>query len=371
MEEHPITSVLKFFLLSLLALLVLVSSGLLYRLYEQKRIANSTKISTAGGIDLLGNVMLGNEEQWVLIRGKKQTNPVLLYLHGGPGSFIIPRARDFGKHLEEDFVVVYWDQRGSGKSFRSGVAASSMNLDQFIEDTRELVEVLQRRFNVPKVYLAGNSWGAALGTLTAQKYPDMFYAYVGTGQLVDTKKAEAISYDFTLKQARETDNKEALRELNDMGPPPWDYQTMNKQRKWLRRFGGTIYEEKESTGSFLSDFMGKMLLSPEYSLMEIIENSTDPNFAVRNLWDDIADINLFEQVPRLEIPVYFIAGKHDYNTPTELVREYYERLEAPKGKHFILFDNAAHMPEFEDTALFYQIMVDSVLAQTYPASDQR
>ncbi len=92
---------------------------------------------------------------------------------------------------------------------------------------------------------------------------------------------------------------------------------------------------------------------------------------MRNLWDDIAEINLFEQVPRLEIPVYFIAGKHDYNTPTELVREYYEQLEAPKGKHFILFDNAAHMPEFEDTALFYQIMVDSVLAQTYPASDQR
>jgi len=371
MEEHPITSVLKFFLLSLLALLVLVSSGLLYRMYEQNRVANATKITTAGGIDLLGNVMLGGEEQWVLIRGKKQTNPVLLYLHGGPGSFIIPRARDFGHYLEEDFVVVYWDQRGSGKSFRSGVPANSMNLKQFIGDTRELVEVLQRRFNVPKVYLAGNSWGAALGALTVREHPELFYAYIGTGQLVDTKRAEAISYDFTLNQARETDNKEALRELTDMGPPPWDYQIMNKQRKWLRRFGGTIYDEKESTGSFLSDFMGKMLLSPEYSLMEIIENSTDPNFAVRNLWDDIANINLFEQVPKLDVPVYLIAGKHDYNTPTELVKEYFEQLEAPEGKHFVLFENAAHMPEFEEPQRFYQIMVDSVLAQTHPEIDRR
>lgn len=371
MEEHPITSVLKFFLLSLLALLVLVSSGLLYRLYEQKRVKNTTQITTPGGIDLLGNVMLGGEEQWVLIRGQKQTNPVLLYLHGGPGSFIIPRARDLGSQLEKDFVVVYWDQRGSGKSYRSGMPPNTMNLNQFISDTRELVEVLKQRFNVPKIYLVGNSWGAALGTMVAEQYPDLFYAYVGTGQLVNTRLAESISYEFTLSEARETDNKEALRELTEMGPPPWDYQTMNKQRKWLRRFGGTIYAEKETTSSFLSDFMGKMLLSPEYTLMEIIENSADPNFAVRNLWDDIGDINLFESVPNIEVPVYFIAGRHDYNTPSELVEQYYEELEAPEGKHLIWFDYAAHMPEFEDPELFHSVMVDSVLTQTFPASDQR
>lgn len=371
MEEHPITSVLKFFLLSLLALLVLVSSGLLYRMYEQNRVTTTTKINTEGGIDLLGNVMLGGEEQWVLIRGKKQTNPVLLYLHGGPGSFIIPRAREFGTLLEEDFVVVYWDQRGSGKSYRSGVPVNSMNLDQFISDTRELVDVLKQRFNVPKIYLVGNSWGAALGALTVERYPELFYAYVGTGQLVNTARAETISYEFTLNEAKTTQNREAIKELTQMGPPPWDYNTMTKHRKWLRRFGGTIYEEKESANSFLSDFMGKMLLSPEYSLMEIVENSMDPNFAVRNLWDDIAGIDLFEQVPSIDVPVYFIAGRHDYNTPSELVEEYYEKLDAPKGKHLIWFENAAHMPEFEDPQQYYKIMVDSVLAATYPTVEQQ
>lgn len=365
MEEHPVTSVLKFFLLSLLALLVLVSSGLLYRMYEQNRVASSTKISTSGGIDLLGNIMLGGEEQWLLIRGEKQTNPVLLYLHGGPGSFVIPRARDFGRQLEKDFVVVYWDQRGSGKSFHPKVPVNTMNLEQFISDTHELVKVLTQRFNVPKVYLVGNSWGAALGALTVERYPELFYAYVGTGQLVNTEKAEAISYQFTLDKAKITENREALKELTTMGPPPWDYEKMNKQRKWLRRFGGTIYENTESANSFLSDFMGKMLLSPEYSLMEIVENSLDPNFAVRNLWDDIADIDLVEQVPRIEVPVYFIAGRHDYNTPSELVEDYYKQLDAPAGKHLIWFENAAHMPEFEDPNQFYQIMVDSVLHSTY------
>ena len=371
MEEHPITSVLKFFLLSLLAFLVLVGSGLLYRLYEQNRVKNATQITTQGGIDLLGNVILGGEEQWVLIRGRKQTNPVLLYLHGGPGSFIIPRARDFGTRLEEDFVVVYWDQRGSGKSYRTGMPPNSMNIEQFISDTHELVEVLKQRFNVPKVYLVGNSWGAALGTMVAEQYPDLFYAYIGTGQLVNTRMAESISYEFTLNEAKETNNKEAIRELTEMGPPPWDYQTMNKQRKWLRRFGGTIYAENETANSFLSEFMGKMLLSPEYTLMEILENSTDPNFAIRNLWDDIGSINLFEQVPRLEIPVYFIAGRHDYNTPSELVEQYYEQLEAPEGKRLIWFEYAAHMPEFEAPDQFYSVMVDSVLTQTFPPSDAR
>jgi len=371
MEEHPITSVLKFFLLSLLALLVLVSSGLLYRLYEQKRVKNASQITTEGAIDLLGNVILGGEEQWVLIRGENQTNPVLLYLHGGPGSFIIPRARDLGQHLEKNFVVVYWDQRGSGKSYQTGMPESTMNIDQFVSDTYELVEVLKKRFNVPKIYLVGNSWGAALGTMVAEKYPEQFYAYVGTGQLVNTRMAEAISYEFTLTEAEESDNREALRELREMGPPPWDYQTMNKQRKWLRRFGGTIYAEKETTSSFLSEFMGKMLLSPEYKLIEIFENTADPNFAIRNLWEDIAEINLFESVPKLDVPVYFIAGEHDYNTPSELVEQYYNELEAPEGKHLIWFDNAAHLPEFEDPNLFYSIMVDSVLAQTFPPSDAR
>ncbi len=366
MEEHPITSVLKFFLLSLLALVALVSTGLLYRMYEQNRVVETTQISTPGGIDMLGNLLLGGEEQWVLIRGEKQTNPVILYLHGGPGSFVIPRARDFGLELEKDFVVVYWDQRGSGKSYRTGLPAESMNIDQFIADTKELAEVLKRRFRVPKIYLVGNSWGAALGMMTAARYPESFYAFVGTGQLVNTARAEALSYEFTLREARNTNNREAMRELQAMGPPPWDYRTMNRQRKWLRRFGGTIYAERESTGSFLSDFMGKMLLSPEYTLIEIIENSSDPNYAVRTLWDDLTTINLFEDVPRIDVPVYFIAGRHDYNTPSELVKKYYEQLEAPQGKHLIWFEDAAHMPEFEKPAQFHRVMVDSVLAQTYP-----
>jgi pimeloyl-ACP methyl ester carboxylesterase len=366
MEEHPITSVLKFFLLSLFALVALITTGLLYRLYEQNRTVEATNITTPGGIDLLGNVTIGGEEQWVLIRGQKQTNPVLLYLHGGPGSFIIPRARDFGLPLEQDFVVVYWDQRGSGKSYYRGMSPETMDMERFVSDTQELVEVLKRRFNVPKIYLAGNSWGSALGMLAAERNPGSFYAFVGSGQLVNTARAEALSYEFTLREARNANNREAIRELSEMGPPPWDYRTMNKQRKWLRRFGGTIYEEREAAGSFLSDFMGKMLLCPEYTLLEIFEVSSDPNFAVRHLWDDLSQVNLFEDVPRIEVPVYFVAGRHDYNTPSELVKKYYEQLEAPAGKHLIWFEEAAHMPEFERPAQYHQVLVDSVLAQTYP-----
>ena len=348
--------------------MVLIASGLLYRMYEQNNITSETMIQGPGGIDLLGNVILGGEEQWVLIRGKKQTNPVLLYLHGGPGSFVIPRARDFGHRLEEDFVVVYWDQRGSGKSFRSGIPADSMHLERFIEDTHELAEVLKRRFNVPKIYLVGNSWGAALGALTAHRYPESFYAFVSTGQLVNTARAEGAAYTFTLTTAKETGNKEATRELTEIGPPPWDYQVVNKHRKWIRRFGGTIYAEKEqegSTSSFLSEFVGKMLLSPEYTLVEIVENCSDPNFAIRHLWDEVANINLFVQVPKLEVPTYFIAGKHDKNTPPELIEEYYDYLDAPAGKKLIWFDNAAHMPEFEDIDEFYSVMVNTVLNETY------
>ncbi|MCB0832832.1 MAG: alpha/beta hydrolase, partial [Bacteroidetes bacterium] len=116
----------------------------------------------------------------------------------------------------------------------------------------------------------------------------------------------------------------------------------------------------------LSDFMGRMMLSPEYTLLEILEISSDPNFAVRTLWDDLGQINLFEDVPNVKVPVYFIAGRHDYNTPSELVKKYFDQLDAPAGKHLIWFEDAAHMPEFEQPDQFHRVMVDSVLAQTYP-----
>ena len=365
MEEHPITSVIKFFLLSLLALMVLVGSGLLYRTYEQNRVEKSTQITSTGGIDMLGHLVLGGMEQWMLIRGQQQTNPVLLYLHGGPGSFVIPRVRDFGQRLEEDFVVVYWDQRGSGKSYGTGMDASKMNLQQFVDDTSELVGVLKRRFNVDKIYLAGNSWGAALGAYVVQRQPESFYAFVGTGVLVNTHQADSLSYRFTLSEAQASGNDEAYDELSALGEPPWDYDAMYKQRKWLRRFGGTIYAEKETNGSFLSDFMGKMLVSPEYSLLEIIENSYDPNFALRNLWDDVGQIDLMTQVPELDVPVYFIAGRHDYNTPGQLAEAYLDSLQAP-SKRMIWFENTAHIPELENPERFYRVMRNTVLAETYP-----
>ena len=128
---------------------------------------------------------MGGVEQWILIRGNDTAKPILLFLHGGPGSPMMVMQRPHLGKLEKSFVVVQWDQRGSGKSYSAIIPNADMNIQQFISDTHELTELLCRRFHQKKIYLIGHSWGTALGTMTAQKYPESYYAYIGIAQVVN------------------------------------------------------------------------------------------------------------------------------------------------------------------------------------------
>lgn len=145
-----------------------------------------------GSIASLEKVYIGGVKQWILIRGRSVNNPVLLFLHGGPGSAEWPLVRDYNRSLEDHFIHVYWEQRGAGKSYSKNIG--NMHIDQFISDTRELLQYLQKRVNREKVFLIGHSWGSLLGILTAEKYPELFHAYIGVGQFVSAKEQEEISY---------------------------------------------------------------------------------------------------------------------------------------------------------------------------------
>jgi pimeloyl-ACP methyl ester carboxylesterase len=149
----------------------------------------------------------------LLIRGWDRSNPILLHLHGGPGSADISIARFFDTELIEHFTVVHWDQRGAGKSFSPDIPPESMTRDQFVEDIRELAVLLGKRFDVPRIYLVGHSWGSEIGALAASRYPELFHAYVGVAQVVEESEQERISYQFVLDKAREAGNQKAIREL--------------------------------------------------------------------------------------------------------------------------------------------------------------
>jgi len=214
---------LKYVVLPFIAICILaILSFFSVRAYVQNQVRRQTEITSPNGIESLEMVRLGGIEQCISIRGWDKDNPVLLHLHGGPGTAEILFARYLDSELEKHVVVVRWDQRGAGKSYNPDIPPETMNTDQFISDTCELAEMLRKRFDEEKVYLVGHSWGSALGALTAARYPEFFHAFVGVAQFVDATENEEMTYQFTLDRAEESGNRQALSEIKEIGVPAWD-----------------------------------------------------------------------------------------------------------------------------------------------------
>lgn len=317
-------------------------------------------------LNALATIPLGGVKQSLLVQGKHESDPVLLFLHGGPGVPIIPFVRDFDANarLQEHFVMVYWDQRGAGKSYHDDIPTDSMHIEQFLADTYELVEILRARFQTPKIYLMGHSWGSILGVLTVARHPELFYAYVGIGQAVNLRENEKISYQFVVDVARKTDNRRALHQLLAIGPPPYqNYKEMLVERKWVNRFGGGRRAARTAPGSPLG-IARNSTPSSVFPLTGALDWLHGPYFSLEHLWDELQSVNLFQQAPTLKVPVYFLAGKYDYYAPSRIAQSYYQALHAPQGKTFIWFEHSAHTPPTEEPDKFYHVLVDQVLKGT-------
>ncbi len=362
--------------LSILARYIVVPAGLLiiavlllfsfYAGYQRYQAAQAFRIDTPEGIQSLEQVTLGGVEQWISIRGHDRNNPVLLFLHGGPGSPETPVVRHFNSALEEYFVVVNWDQRGAGKSYNPDIPVESMTIEQFVSDTLELTHLLRKRFNQEKIYLMGHSWGTIIGTPAVQQQPELYHAFIGVGQAVSFKEGEKISYNFTLDEAYRLGDEKAIQQLEEIGPPPYlgdDFlNRIGVQRTWLQKFGGVDYTERNPTRADIK-YVWLFLTAPEYSLRDTVNMLQGGQFSIRALWEELHQFNFLEEIPRLEVPVYFLMGRHDYITVFELVEEYYEMLEAPH-KELIWFDNSAHSPIFEEPERFVEVVTKQILPDT-------
>ncbi|UCE08085.1 MAG: alpha/beta hydrolase, partial [bacterium] len=276
-------------------------------------------------INSLEKIILGNVEQWILIRGEDLSNPILLFLHGGPGFPQIPFTHIDSDRLEKNFIVVNWDQRGAGKSYNEAIPKETMNIEQFLSDTHELIQFLKVRFSKDKIFLIGHSWGSILGMYTAFRHPNDLYAFIGMGQVVNMKKSELISYRYTLEKAKEADDSDAIEILTKIGPPPYDggYQSLSAQRTLLEKYGGSFRKiSYQDLGRYWNT-------SPYYS--DIDKSNLMRAFVhTQNImWDKLMGINLVADIQKLQIPVYFFTGRYDYQTPFELLEEYFKVLEAP------------------------------------------
>jgi pimeloyl-ACP methyl ester carboxylesterase len=309
-------------------------------------------MGTPNGIAELQPIELNGYPQWLLIRGQDVSKPLLLFLHGGPGESNMWTAHYAMKELEQHFVCVNWDQRGTGKSFRPGPPPETMTIDQFVQDTITLIELLRARFGKQKVLLFGHSWGSMLAMKVATARPDLLYAVIGMGQFVDGNRGEDLSYRYVLERAYAEHNRKAIRSLEQLGPPPYRTGGLFVQRRWLVHYGGFLHAL--GTRAFLSI----LLHAPEYSLRDCIRNlrMTDMKFSCRWLEDEITRVNVLQEIRKLSVPVVFFAGSYDYTTPFVLVEQFYASLQAP-SKKLIWFEHSAHNPDIEEPDKFQRELI--------------
>jgi pimeloyl-ACP methyl ester carboxylesterase len=309
-------------------------------------------------IDRLESIRLSGTKQWIHIRGKDATNPVLLLIQQGPGLPMLNEAADDDKlwHLEDEFVVVYWDQRACGKSFSSAVPPQSMTVEQLIADASELIQALTQRFQVAQLYIAGFSFGGTIAALTAARHPELVRAVLCVDLDVQFDVAERVAYDFALEQATRLGNKCAIRELRRIGRPPHlESTSFGTLTKWATKFGG-VNRHATYTGLVLK-LLRQLVFSQAYTLSEIIGTLRGMRFVQDHLLPNLANLNLFQILPRLDVPVFLLQGRHDYVAPSSIAEQYYQALQAPKGKQLIWFDESAHMPQYEEPGKFREILL--------------
>jgi len=358
---------LNIFLLIIVAIagffLLLYIGLLLYKSY----LRNSTRIETSNGISSLEEITLGDLKQWVFIRGTDQNNPVLLFLHGGPGAPLLgmSSSRIFDAELIKHFTVVHWDQLGAGKSYDRDIPVNSMTLDRFVEDCNELIDYLRNKFHTQKVFLVAHSGGTIIGIKTAYKYPEKIHAYVGVAQVIDEYEGQKVAYDFLIEEAEKSGDVGRLNAIKAVGPPPYESpKKFLEMERHIGHYGGFMHEARARRQMLIAVI--SFLTSPEYSLSEGIRTFRNIgfDFTINAMWDELKNVNLTKEIQSIKAPIYFFEGKYDMATPTAIVEKFYDNIDAKKGKKLFIFENSGHMPMIEEKEKYQTLLINRVLIES-------
>jgi pimeloyl-ACP methyl ester carboxylesterase len=296
---------------------------------------------------------LGGVDQWVMLRGESISNPPLIFLHGGPGMPESGLFRHFNAPLEKHFTIVYWDQRGAGKSFSRAIPRSSMTVEQFISDLDELVEDVRRRLSKDRVVLYGHSWGSALGVLYAARFPAKVAAYASSGQMGDSAAAESASYAFALAEAERQHDRTALRKLRAIGPPPYSAKKLFTERWQLSR----LDRDEAATSPWT---MWRALLGrPESSIVDLPNIVRGFRFSQQAMWGETSRLDLRKLAPTLQMPVFFLLGRKDHWVPPETSVAYFDELAAP-AKKLVWFERSGHEVFVDEPDAFNAAMAQLV-----------
>ncbi len=305
-------------------------------------------------VDEASYVSLGGIEQWVTIRGQDRDNPVLLFVHGGPGDVTNPWSFALFATWQEKFTVVQWDQRGAGRTLRKTgpSVASSISLQRIVDDGIELTEYLRGHLKHKKIILVGHSFGSIVGVLMVRARPELFHAYVGTGQVADNQKNYSVAYHALLDKARTLRNRRAIEELTSAGPPPYESgHGFGVQRKWANAF--------EGADQFLYGTIGLTLAGPGNSVRDLLDSIEGQQLSAERLVAQTAALGPKDLGLEFKLPMFVFHGAEDFTTPTALALRYWDSIKAPR-KSFVPIEGGGHFAVFMKSEIFLEQLIERV-----------
>lgn len=328
------------FMILLFLLILIIAAGKI-------RNARKYKIRQETGIQKSEYITIGGIEQYIQIRGQDTSNPVILMLHGGPGSNMAYYSYGWQADLEKEYTIVQWDQRGCGNTYYRNRNAEKPTLDLLLSDLDELVEYIRLEYGKEKVILMGHSWGTFLGGVYSGTHSDKVSAYIAVSQMVDFKLSEQVSAQEAIRLAEAAGKTQDAQKISDALERIMAYRKLDKEnavelmklRQLKEKYLPSQYGNKMGTLQLFSPYMTWNELKWMLSFGSLIESNSEIYSGL--LMDN--NSSMYDYNLQYEIPVNIIAGDCDWTTPYSMAADYFSSISSP-DKEFITIKNTGHIP---------------------------
>lgn len=358
MNKKRIRRVAAFGVAAVLIFAALVSCSHTARIEDAQGNRMELEISEMEKISLRGT------DQWIFSAGASRENPVLLWLDGGPGGSEVGWVREYLGPLHQDVTIVCWDQRGTAKSYRAGRDTEDLLLEEYVEDVIALTELLIERYDTEQIYLLGHSWGSVIGVMAASRRPELYAAYIGTGQHINSIENDGIGWDMVHAGAIREQDDDVAAMLEAYGKPPF----------LTKAEDGTLVPDGEAYYQLLSrlykysphapadsgfDSM-KMFFAPEHTLRDRINLVRGLIRGVKEVYPQLAYVDLEQDYLQLECPVFIINGRYDYTCVATITERWFEKLQAPQ-KDLLWLERSGHNGIFTEPEKVITYLTEVVL----------
>ena len=317
--------------------IILFLLTILFQLYgckeHVKKESKSENISIK--IDTLLTAKIGGIKQVVQIKTDDSNKPVLLFLSGGPGSSMMNTADNFTNVLKSKFTIVQWEQRDAGKTLELNSSPTQPSVEQMEKDTYQIINFLTKELNQEKIYLLGSSWGNVLGFYIVENHPELLHSYFAVNPVISQLASEKELLKILKVYFKENPN--ASKELANVNIPFKTDEDLFYLRNWLFYKDGKEYVTSD-------DFKNGFLKWSE---------TWSP------VWNEVMDIDLPKTLTEVNCPIYFFVGKNDIQTSTEITRDYFKELKAPR-KDLFLFDNSGHQIHQDEPEKFQNTIIKTL-----------